>query len=257
MPENGPLPEDLAKADRLKSLSSKPTGSLEIAGFGLWLGAESLIEGLDLSIAGGDIVTLMGASGSGKSSVLAWITGALPRAFKASGHLRLHGVDITGMTTASRRIGIQFQDDLLFPHLTVAQNLGFGLSAHVQGHERRDRIEAALMSAGLAGMADRDPATLSGGQRARAALLRTLLSEPLALLLDEPFNRLDAQLREDFRAFVFEHSRRQKLPTLLVSHDEADARAAGGRVIRLETLRGSSKPAAAAVPVATLRPLRS
>ena len=99
---------------------------------------------------------------------------------------------------------------------------------------RRERIAQALAEADLADFADRDPATLSGGQRARVALMRTLLSEPHVLLLDEPFNKLDAQLRSDFRRFVFDHAAERGLPMLLVTHDAADAQAAGGRVIGLE-----------------------
>jgi len=99
--------------------------------------------------------------------------------------------------------------------------------------ERRARVRQALVEAELDGFVDRDPATLSGGQRARVALMRTLLSEPKVLLLDEPFNKLDAQLRNDFRRFVFEHAAARGLPTLLVTHDAAEAAAAGGRVINL------------------------
>ena len=99
---------------------------------------------------------------------------------------------------------------------------------------RDAQIEAALVEAGLPGLAQRDPATLSGGQRARVALMRTLLAKPRVLLLDEPFNKLDARLRNDFRDFVFDHARERALPVLLVTHDEADARAAGGQVILLE-----------------------
>jgi putative thiamine transport system ATP-binding protein len=131
-----------------------------------------------------------------------------------------------------RRIGILFQDDLLFPHLSVGANLGFGLRADVK--DRRARIEEALAAAGLAGFAARDPATLSGGQRQRVALMRALLAEPAAILLDEPFGKLDADLRAQMREFVFAHVRDRKLPCLMVTHDSQDADAAGGVVRTLE-----------------------
>ena len=140
----------------------------------------------------------------------------------------------TTLAPERRRIGILFQDDLLFPHLSVGANLAFALPASVRPTNlRRERIDQALSDAGLAGFADRDPTTLSGGQRARVAVMRTLLAEPLALLLDEPFSKLDATLRGDFRRFVFDHAKQSGLPTVLVTHDEADAQAAQGPVIRL------------------------
>jgi ABC-type uncharacterized transport system, ATPase component len=115
----------------------------------------------------------------------------------------------------------------------VAGNLAFGLPSGLSRRERQRRVADALLDAELAGLGGRDPATLSGGQRARVALLRTLLSEPEALLLDEPFSKLDAELRARMRTFVFEHARQRGLPTLLVTHDPADAQAAGGPVITL------------------------
>jgi len=121
----------------------------------------------------------------------------------------------------------------LFPHLSVGENLAFGLPRGLSSDERRARIEAALADADMETFAERDPATLSGGQRARIALLRTLAAEPRALLLDEPFSKLDARLRERFRRFVFQHATEQSLPTLLVTHDPADAAAAGGSVIEI------------------------
>ncbi|MEH6773813.1 MAG: ATP-binding cassette domain-containing protein, partial [Cereibacter changlensis] len=120
---------------------------------------------------------------------------------------------------------------VLFPHLSVGGNLGFALPPGLRGAARRARIAAALEQAGLPGFADRDPATLSGGQRARVALFRTLLAEPCALLLDEPFSRLDADLREQIRSFVLDRARDRGLPVILVTHDAEDARAAGGSVI--------------------------
>lgn len=187
---------------------------------------------LSLAIPGGEVATIMGASGSGKSTALAAITGTLPSGFRRTGRILLNGKDISDMPTRLRGVGLMFQDPVLFPHLSVGGNLAFALPAHVAGRSaRRLRIDAALASAGLEGLADRDPATLSGGQKARVALLRTLLAEPAALLLDEPFSRLDADLRAQIRSFTFDRARAAGIPTLLVTHDIEDARAAGGPVL--------------------------
>ena len=185
-----------------------------------------LIPRLDLAVAPGEVVTVMGPSGSGKSTLLAFIGGFIDPVFRTSGRVLIDGADVSRHPPEARRAGILFQDDLLFPHLSVGQNLAFGLVADVRGRAARRRvIEVALAQADLAGFFDRDPATLSGGQRARVALLRTLLAEPRTLLLDEPFNRLDSHLRDDIRRFVFGHARERNLPTLLVTHDADDARA--------------------------------
>jgi putative thiamine transport system ATP-binding protein len=187
---------------------------------------------LSCRVAPGEVLTVMGPSGSGKSTLLAALVGALPGGFRMAGRVLLNGRDITGLPTHARRLGILFQDDILFPHLSVGGNLGFGLPARVP---ERDRLIAeALEDADLAGMERRDPASLSGGQRARVALMRTLLSGPDALLLDEPFARLDSALRARMRAFVFERARRRGLPVVLVTHDSADAVAAGGPVIDVQ-----------------------
>lgn len=194
----------------------------------------ALLDGLDLTVPPGDVVTVMGPSGSGKSTLLAYVAGFLDKAFTARGDVLLDGARITALPVQQRRLGILFQDDLLFPHLSVGANLAFGLDAGVRGRRaRRERVEEALAQAGLAGFYERDPATLSGGQRARAALMRTLLASPRALLLDEPFSKLDRPLRKDIRAFVFGHARALGLPTLLVTHDHEDADAAGGPVVTL------------------------
>ena len=199
------------------------------------LPSRELIRPLSIDIAPGQVVTVMGASGSGKSSLLAYIGGFLQVPFVATGDVSIGSRLLNDESPHARRAGILFQDDLLFPHLSVAGNLLFGmLGATRTRAARRQAADEALSEAGLAGFGNRDPATLSGGQRARVALLRTLLSEPQLLLLDEPFSKLDAVLRSDFRRFVFEHAQRLRLPTLMVTHDAADAQAAGGPVVVLE-----------------------
>ncbi|MBL0407904.1 ATP-binding cassette domain-containing protein [Microvirga aerilata] len=199
--------------------------------------SRALIEGLSLSVTPGQIVTIMGPSGSGKSTLLSYVAGFLDRnAFVANGAVMVGGERIEERPAEERHVGILFQDPVLFPHLSVASNLLFGLPRVKwrDRHKRRSIVSDALASAGLAGFEERDPATLSGGQKARVTLLRTLLSQPQALLLDEPFGKLDAALREDFRSFVFAHVRECQLAALLVTHDPADAEAAGQIVIRLD-----------------------
>jgi putative thiamine transport system ATP-binding protein len=207
---------------------------LHLQGVALALAGQRLLGPVDARVAPGECLTLMGPSGCGKSTLLAFIAGTLDPVFSATGRVRIGEQDLAQLPPEKRGVGILFQDDLLFPHLSVGGNLGFALPASVGPRTvRQQRIDAALAEAGLAGFAGRDPATLSGGQRARAALLRTLLAEPRVLLLDEPFNKLDAQLRGDFRRFVFDHAVACGLPTVLVTHDAVDADAASGPVIRL------------------------
>lgn len=195
---------------------------------------QPLISDLSLVVRPGHVATILGSSGMGKSTLLAFISGHLDSAFLATGHILVGDTDVTALKPEKRRIGILFQDDLLFPHLSVGRNLAFGLASKCRGSaDRKSRVESALASAGLAGFYERSPATLSGGQRARVALMRTLLSEPNALLLDEPFSKLDASLRSDIRSFVFDHARQNGLPILMVTHDKEDLAAAAGEVIRL------------------------
>ena len=184
-------------------------------------------------VAPGDVLSIMGPSGVGKSTLLAFITGTLAPDFTATGAIELDGADITNAPAHQRRVGILFQDDLLFPHLSVGENLAFGLRPGGSRGERQAKIADALTEVGLEGFADRDPATLSGGQKARVALMRMLLSDPCALLLDEPFSRLDTALRAQVRALVFARAKARALPVLMVTHDAEDAAAAGGEIITL------------------------
>ncbi|KAA9007012.1 ATP-binding cassette domain-containing protein [Histidinibacterium aquaticum] len=182
-------------------------------------------------IAPGEVLSVMGPSGAGKSTLLAFLTGTLPRGFRATGRVILDGHDITAAPPHKRRMGLLFQDALLFQHMSVGQNLAFGLATGTP--DRRARVTEALSEVDLSGYEDRDPATLSGGQRARVALMRMLLSDPCALLLDEPFSGLDADLRAQVRRMVFSRAMARDLPVLLVTHDAEDARAAEGRILRI------------------------
>jgi putative thiamine transport system ATP-binding protein len=209
------------------------SATLELQGVSIGLRGTPLFPMLTCVVPPGGIVTVMGPSGSGKSTLLAFIGGFLDPAFAARGEVLLGGQAVTRLPAEKRRVGILFQDDLLFPHLSVGENLAFGLPPGGGRAERRRQVDEALAAADLTGYAGRDPATLSGGQRARVALLRTLLAEPRALLLDEPFGKLDRALRGEIRDFVFSHARARALPILLVTHDHGDAEAASGTIVRL------------------------
>ncbi|CAB5696238.1 Fe(3+) ions import ATP-binding protein FbpC [Aeromonas hydrophila] len=192
----------------------------------LYLEENLLLSLPALQVAPGEVLTLMGPSGCGKSSLLAALAGVLP----ASGPIRLEGDvtlgarRLTQLPPQARRIGMLFQDDLLFDHLTVAENLMFGMPASVKGHRaRREKAVATLAQVDLTDQTDKLPGALSGGQKARVSLLRALLAEPEALLLDEPFSRLDKPLRAAFRALVFAQIKALAIPAILVTHDEDDA----------------------------------
>lgn len=189
---------------------------------------------LSATVMPGEVLSVMGPSGIGKSTLLAFLAGHLDPAFTAEGAVRLAGRDLAGLPPQQRLAGMLFQDPLLFPHLSVGENLAFALPPSVRPRAlRRQRAAEALAEIGMAGFADRDPASLSGGQKARVALQRVLLSGPRYLLLDEPFSGLDPALRTDIRGLVFERARSLALPTVLVTHDPADATAAGGRVVTI------------------------
>ena len=197
----------------------------------IMLSGKPLIRPFSLRVEPSETVTLMGPSGAGKSALLAFIAGDLDSPFAATGSVSLDTTSLDGLPPERRRIGRLFQDDLLFPHLTVMENLLFGMPRG-KTEERIAKAEAALAEAGLQGFGARPPHTLSGGQRARVSLLRALLAEPRAMLLDEPFGKLDAPLRQAMRDFVFRHIASRRIPCLMVTHDAADV-PGNGRVLLL------------------------
>ena len=184
---------------------------------------QPLLREVAFSVAPGEVLTLMGPSGSGKSTLFAWMIGALSGDFRARGELWLNERRCDTLPTEHRRIGILFQDPLLFDHFSVGQNLQLALPENVRGEARKTAVEEALSRAGLHGFAPRDPATLSGGQRARVSLLRALLARPEALLLDEPFSALDPALRQEMLSLVADVCEQQQLTLLMVSHSVEDA----------------------------------
>ncbi|TDF35456.1 ATP-binding cassette domain-containing protein [Alteromonadaceae bacterium M269] len=204
----------------------------------LSVGSQTLIENVELFIEAGKVTSLMGASGSGKSTLLSYISGTLNHKIAGSGRILVNGQEVQDLPAERRKIGLLFQDALLFPHLNVGENLGFGLSSAVEKPHRRKKIQEALERAQLTGIYDKNPVTLSGGERSRVALMRTLLAEPDALLLDEPFSRLDEQIKQSFREFVFETAMEKNIPVLMVTHDIQDTQVAqsmsGGPVFMLE-----------------------
>jgi putative thiamine transport system ATP-binding protein len=209
--------------------------SLELKQVQITRKGEALFSPISLSIPRGETATVMGASGCGKSTLLSAICGSLSRGFSLQGEILLEGRTINAIPMERRNIGILFQNDLLFPHMSIGSNLAFALPAGMPRHQREKKVTQALSQAGLEGFEDRDPATLSGGQRARVSLLRTLLANPGALLLDEPFSKLDQGLKGQIRAFLFAQVKRMNIPALLVTHDPGDM--AEGPLIDLTTHR--------------------
>jgi putative thiamine transport system ATP-binding protein len=216
------------------SMPEQATQSLNISNLQLSQQNKPLLS-LNEVIKGGEVLTIMGPSGSGKSTLLNWLVGMLPSDFQASGELYLNGQNITHTASHVRHIGLLYQDPLLFPHLTVEGNIAFAMPKG-EKQTRREQINEALDQVGLTGMGKRCPQNLSGGQQARVALLRVLLSKPKAILLDEPFSKLDSQLRQEIRQLVFEQIQRYSLPAVMVTHDQSDATAAQGKVITLDKL---------------------
>ncbi|RWX57522.1 ATP-binding cassette domain-containing protein [Photobacterium chitinilyticum] len=192
---------------------------------------QHLFQPVNFTVEPGNVLTLMGPSGCGKSTLLSAIAGHLSPVFLLEGTISLNGLSMIEMAPDQRRIGILFQDDLLFPHLNIWENLAFGLPKTIRGTARKEKAIATLQQIGLRELAGKMPTEISGGQRARISLMRMLLSEPHTVLLDEPFSKLDKALRSEFRDFVFEQIRQQQVPALMVTHDDDDI-PDGGSVLR-------------------------
>lgn len=196
--------------------------AFEISNYQLFLNDAPLFKAISARVEAKEVLAIRGKSGSGKSTILSDILGGLAPVFSSRGDFFLNGRNLRPLPIEQRHTGILFQDDLLFPHLNVFENLVFGLPKSMPLSEKRERVADALKEADLVGFEDRDIVTLSGGQRSRIALLRTLLSEPDLVLLDEPFSKLDQELRTQFREWVFDHINALGIPTLLVTHDSDD-----------------------------------
>lgn len=200
--------------------------------FQVYLDDRPLTSALNTRVEGGQILTLMGPSGCGKSSLLLAMAGHAHAPLSTQGKVLIDSQDVTELPAYQRKIGLLFQDDLLFPHLNVTQNLLFALPENIGKEEQHQQVTQALEKIDMAEFSSRYPDELSGGQRARISLLRTLLSRPRAVALDEPFSKLDKSLRQQFRQWVFGELQQANIATLLVTHDEDDV-PPNGQIIML------------------------
>lgn len=217
------------------------TVSLTIENLSAHYGSTQVLKDLSLSVAAGELVSLLGSSGCGKTTTLRIVAGFLQ---PTSGHVRLGDRDLTTLAAHARDIGLVFQNYALFPHLTVMDNVGFGLKQRgVSKTERAARAGAMLERVGLSALADRLPSALSGGQKQRVALARALVIKPPLLMFDEPLSNLDAKLRVDMRVEIRQLQKANGTTSLYVTHDQEEAfsisdRVAimnAGRIMQLDT----------------------
>jgi putative spermidine/putrescine transport system ATP-binding protein len=187
------------------------------------------VKDLDLAIGKGELVALLGPSGCGKTTTMRAIAGLLN---PASGRINLDGADITRVPANKRAVGLVFQSYALFPHLTVYENVAFGLRLKgMRGQELDSRVGAGLKSVGLANFSGRKPGELSGGQQQRVALARSMVMEPKVLLLDEPLSNLDARLRLEMRTELQRVQKETGVTMIFVTHDQGEALALADRIV--------------------------
>jgi iron(III) transport system ATP-binding protein len=193
---------------------------------------QPLLQGVNLQVARGQTVALLGPSGSGKSTLLKIIAGL---EWPESGSVWLDGQDISDWPPERRRLALMFQDYVLFPHLNVQDNVAFGLVEQgVSRAQARERANDLLQRFGLVGRGCDPVTTLSGGEQQRVALARALITQPRALLLDEPFSALDAEMRDSLRAEFAQRIAEHGMRAVLVTHDEAEARTMASAAWRLQ-----------------------
>src|SRR5882724_4157785 len=191
-------------------------------------GGTVAVSSLDLEVADGEFLVLVGPSGSGKTTVLRMV-GGLEEA--TTGEIRIGGRDVTGLAPRDRDIAMVFQTYALYPHMTVARNMAFGLKLRkTPGAEIRRRVEETAALLGLSDLLDRKPRALSGGQRQRVAMGRAIVREPAAFLMDEPLSNLDAKLRVQMRAEISRLQSDLGVTTVYVTHDQIEAMTMGDRV---------------------------
>ena len=192
-------------------------------------GSFQAVDCVNLEIAQGSLIALLGPSGCGKSTLLRLISGLEA---PDEGRLWLAGIDATRQNVCERNIGFVFQNYALFKHLTIAQNIGFGLEIRsIPASKIKKKVAELLDLIQLSGLGDRYPAQLSGGQRQRVALARALAIEPKILLLDEPFGALDTKVRKDLRAWLRQLHERSRVTTIFVTHDRSDAMAVADKIV--------------------------
>ncbi|MBB2943081.1 putative spermidine/putrescine transport system ATP-binding protein [Actinoplanes lutulentus] len=216
-------------------MTESSTPAIRLTGLRKSFGHVDAVAGVDLEIADGEFFSMLGPSGSGKTTVLRMIAGfELPTA----GTVELGGKDVTRLAPFERDVNTVFQDYALFPHLTVRENVEYGLKVRKVGRkERRERAEQALSSVRLESFGDRKPAAMSGGQRQRVALARALVNRPKVLLLDEPLGALDLKLREQMQVELKAIQREVGITFVFVTHDQDEALTMSDRVAVFEAGR--------------------